>query len=69
MAVTQTDMVLAHLLKGKPITQLGALAGYGIFRLSARIRELRLAGHPIRTVYITDKRTKKTFAQYRLVKA
>ena len=67
--MTQTDMVLAHLLKGKPITQLGALAGYGIFRLSARIRELRLAGHPIRTVYITDKRTKKTFAQYRLVKA
>lgn len=66
--MTQTDMVLAHLLKGKPITQLGALAGYGIFRLSARIRELRRAGHPIRTVYITDRRSKKTFAQYRLVK-
>lgn len=38
-----------HLISGKSITQLEALGLYGMFRLAARIKELRDAGWDIST--------------------
>lgn len=51
-------------LSGKPITPLQALERFGIFRLSARILELRNEGWNIDTKMI-EKNGKK-FAQYKL---
>ncbi len=46
----QSRAVLRHLEKrGKTITPLEALGVYGIFRLAARIREIREAGHDVIT--------------------
>jgi hypothetical protein len=38
------------------------------FRLAPRILELRDDGHNIETVFITDPKTKKTYAEYKLEK-
>lgn len=45
--MTQTDMVLDHLKRNGSITQMEATNEYGCTRLSARIKELREAGHKI----------------------
>ena len=44
----QCQQVLSHLQSGKPITALGALKLYGIFRLASRIHDLKKAGVPIK---------------------
>jgi hypothetical protein len=44
---TQTDRILAYLKRGKPLTPIQALSRFGVFRLAARIAELRAAGHKI----------------------
>ena len=61
----QARTVLRHLARGKTITAWEALGVYRIFRLAARILELRDAGHDI----ITDRKkdaTGKWYGEYRL---
>ena len=50
-ATNQTDEVLAHLEHNGAITPLEALRKLGVFRLAARIYDLRLDGVDIRTDY------------------
>ena len=63
--ISQNAKILAHLKTGAPITPVGALKLYGCFRLSARIKDLREAGHNI----VTDRAEgEKKFAIYSLVR-
>lgn len=48
---TQTEAILADLMRGRHITPLDALADYGCFRLAARVCELRDRGHAIFTTH------------------
>jgi hypothetical protein len=64
----QSDRILAHLLAGKSITQLEAFGVYRIFRLAARIHELKSKGHKIVTTMRIDE-TGKQYAEYRLATA
>ena len=63
--MSQQQQILRHLQK-RPITPLEALNRYGVFRLAARIADLRASGHPI----VTDRveRDGKTFARYRMAR-
>jgi len=45
----QTKQILAHLESGKSITPIDALNLFGVFRLSARIFDIRKLGHKIIT--------------------
>lgn len=47
--MTQGEAILRHLRTRGQITPLEALREYGIFRLAARVWELREKGHPIET--------------------
>ena len=60
----QTKQILAHLESGQSITPIDALNLFGVFRLSARIFDIRKLGHKI----ITDTIQVgiKKFASYRL---
>lgn len=49
MKKSKMDHLKAHLSSGKSITQLEALGLYGLFRLAARIKELRNSGWDIST--------------------
>ena len=62
--MTQTEWILAK-LKTSPITAIDALEGCGCFRLAARIKDLRDAGHQIerKTVELSNG---KHIAQYTL---
>lgn len=44
---SQSDQILAHLQRGRTLTQLDALNLFGCFRLGARIWDLRRRGHRI----------------------
>lgn len=46
---TQSEMILAALSKGARLTALDALKRFRCFRLAARIRDLRKAGHAIQS--------------------
>lgn len=61
----QTVMVLDHLRTG-PITPRQALDLYGIFRLGARIYDLRQAGHHIITMMIKNENG-NMYAEYHLL--
>jgi hypothetical protein len=63
--MTQLDRIYGHLTRA-PITPMQALSRYGVFRLAARIGELRERGHRISTDMVT--RRGKSFAQYALEK-
>ena len=63
--MTQAQAILKH-LQERPITAIDALKLYGVFRLAARINQLRDAGHDIQTKTITKKG--KRFAKYTLKK-
>jgi hypothetical protein len=65
MAKTQLDHLKAHLKSGKTITPLEALGLYGVFRLAARIKELREKGWNIETEIKYDPNG-KTYATYKL---
>lgn len=56
--MSQIDDVRAHLLRGKSITPLQALAKFGCFRLAAIIFNLRAEGFAIETemVYSGEKK-------------
>lgn len=64
--MSQTSMILHHLKREGSITPLDALSRYGIFRLSARIQELRNKGHHIETELI-DLPSHKHCARYKLI--
>jgi hypothetical protein len=56
---TQAQVILDHLLSGKPLTALDALNEYGCFRLAARVHELRRAGHDIEETMVSSKAGKR----------
>lgn len=60
---TQAQVILDHLLAGKPLTALDALQQHGCFRLAARIHDLRKAGYDIQeeTVSHNGKRYSRYF--------
>ena len=60
--MTQTEWILNALKQG-PLAAIDALQGCGSFRLAARIKDLRQAGHEIETNHITTP-SGKTVAQY-----
>lgn len=64
----QARKILLHLEKHKTITPLEALGVYGIFRLAARIWELRKIGKRIETIHMTDENG-KPYARYVLTRA
>ena len=59
-------MILKFLEAGNTLSPMEALNLMGVFRLAARIEELRKAGHNILTEEVTE--NGKTFARYHLVK-
>lgn len=61
--MSQNKELLSRLKKG-PVTPLTALNELGIFRLSARVLELKGMGHTINTKLI--KKNGKRFAEYSL---
>jgi hypothetical protein len=61
--MSQKDLIRDHLSR-KPISAIDALQEYGVFRLAARIAELREEGLDIETVQ--TKKNGKVFATYRL---
>lgn len=69
---SQNKRVLQHLKEAGPLTPLEALTRYGCFRLGARIKDLRDAGHSIKTTMIELPAKKgakpKRVAEYSLVK-
>lgn len=62
----QTSMILQHLRHDK-ITAIEALMQYKCFRLAARIKDLREAGHQIHTTMIETPAGKR-IAEYSLIK-
>lgn len=61
---SQNSKLLEHLRDHKRIEPMTALRHLGIYRLAARIKDLRDSGHEI----ITDRVGEKRIAQYTLVK-
>lgn len=66
--MSQNQQILSHLESGKSITPLFALNKFGVFRLGARIWDLRRAGHPIIRHMAYDRKSRKHFAMYSLAK-
>ncbi len=64
-ARVQNQMVLSALKKGEALTSLDAFHRFGCLRMSARIYDLRKAGHEIKDAWVTvgpdNKRIKKWF--------
>ena len=65
MARTQLDLLKNHLRSGRSITPLEALGLYGVFRLAARMKELRDQAWDIGTDIRRDPNG-KTYAVYTL---
>jgi len=61
----QTEWLLDRLKEGRRVTAIDALDGCGCFRLAARIKDLRDAGHHIETQTI-ELPNGKHVAQYHL---
>lgn len=69
--MTQSDRILRHLRDFGSITQAEAAAEYGIYRLGARIFDLRAAGWPIVSTSVESKNRygeATRFASYSLAK-
>lgn len=64
----QNQKVLRHLQSGQHLTSLEALHRYGIFRLAARIYDLKQSGHNISKVWVqpSDTRPDTRVASYYL---
>lgn len=65
--MTQTERILVHLKKGRPISPLQALRRFGCLRLGARIWDLRRDGYRIDRKMV--RRGKKHWAEYRMASA
>lgn len=61
--MTQNDIILRQLSRGRTLTPGAAFRTFGIGRLAARIYELKLQGHPILTTMLTLS-SKKRVGQY-----
>lgn len=66
MKLSQNQKVLRYLKKHDHITPLVALAILGVFRLAARIYDLRSQGFEIRSVTLMDDEG-RPYSQYTLV--
>lgn len=64
--MTANKRLKKWVLSGKSITPIQALNKFGIFRLGARILELRQSGYDI--VTIMQQENGKRFAKYKLAK-
>lgn len=64
--MTQNKQVLSH-LRRNPISAYVAVNMYNIYRLAARIKDLRDDGHTIITEMKTNK-NKINYAEYHLIK-
>lgn len=64
----QARKILRHLEKHKSITPLEALGVYGVFRLAARVFELRREGFNVATMMMRDENA-KPYARYVLARA
>jgi len=64
--MSQTNDIFHHLKTVGSITALEALSEYGCFRLAARIKDLRDAGHNIYTDNV-ELPNGKTIAKYTLI--
>ncbi len=62
---SQNDKILTHLKAGKSISPLEAMGVFGVYRLAARIFELRHDGHSIAKT-IKDDGQGRTYAEYSL---
>ena len=65
--MSQCDDIQRHLDKGKKLTAMTALRDMGVFRLAARIRDLRERGYPVITtirVITTQRGTEAKIAEY-----
>lgn len=60
----QTRSVLTYLSRGRSLSALQALGSLGVYRLAARIDELRDAGYPVQTRLV--KQGGRRFARYKL---
>jgi len=67
MTKSKMDHLKAHLSGGRTITQLEAIGLYGLFRLAARVKELRNKGWAISTEMRDDPNGSK-YAVYKLEK-
>ena len=47
--MSQTSAILSDLQEGRILTPLDALKRHGVFRLAARVNDLREAGFPVQT--------------------
>jgi hypothetical protein len=61
--MTQNEAVLNHLMTGRSLSPLEALGLYGVFRLAARVFELKDMGVDIRKVTKVDINGKQ-YAEY-----
>jgi lipase chaperone LimK len=62
--VTQNEIVKIHLEAGYPIDPITAQRKYGIFRLAARVNDLRARGMNIKTELVFAGESR--YARYRL---
>ena len=68
MNKSQNTILLDYLKSGRIIDPIKAWSEMGIYRLSARIKDLRDKNIPIETIKKVDPKTKKEFGTYRLSK-
>ena len=64
---SQKVKILNLLEANQSITPILALNKFGVFRLSAIIRKLRVEGHDIKTTMVRNPRNNSLFASYKLV--
>lgn len=62
----QEKAILKYLAEGYSLTSMQAVKKFDCLRLSARIFNLKKAGHDIVAPLVYDKKTKKNYASYRL---
>jgi hypothetical protein len=60
--MTQTQQIATYLKKGHSLTSIDALEKFGVFRLAARVKDLRDQGLKIHSVWV--ERGDKRFARY-----
>lgn len=61
---TQNDRIIDYLATGRPLTPIVALRRFSVFRLGARVHELKRQGHPITSRLV--RRGEAHVAEYRL---
>lgn len=60
--MSQTQQISAYLKKGHSLTAVEALEKFGVFRLAARVKNLRDAGLKVHSVWV--QRGEKRFSRY-----